>query len=833
MSDERDRRPVQGALFPLPSPPGGGRGEGKGSASAPESGEGAPPSGGVAAEGASASHRVASFPGAARPAVARAKEPAPPPPSREEILAGLDGEQGKAVLHERGPLLLVAGAGSGKTRAIVARIVRLVGDGVPPKRIVGITFTNRAAEEMRERVSKALSGGETPWLGTFHAFGALLLRRFGARAGISPNFLIYDQRDQLEVLRGVLQELNVDEKKFPANRFADLIERSKRGGVSVEEAALSAGWLFPGKAQDVADRYEKALAAAGAVDFNDLIRLPAKLFRERPDVLEAVRGEVRHLLVDEFQDVDAGQAEIARALALGADSFCAVGDEDQSIYGWRGGSAGPMLSFERDYPGAAVIHLSTNYRTRAAILDAASAVISRNSARREKAIVASREGGEAPRVRIFADADLEGAETAAAVAAEIRRGTDPSEVAVFYRVNAQSRPLEDALRRLDVPYVLRGALSFYDRAVVRDAVAYLKWYLHPDDLLSLRRLLKAPRRGVGEGTLRKVREETAASGEAVSRALARLPQLSRLFALRDHWLSLLPGWTVGEALSELLDRSGYLGWLSGEGRGEEGSEGERQEEMENVRELLAVAASFPGEGEEGVRAFLETVSLSSRDLKAEDGRAVRLMTLHNAKGLEFDSVFLVGLEEGLLPHSRSQEAEDDLEEERRLFYVGLTRARERAVLSFARRRFLFGSFRDTVPSRFLLEIPPHLVRWDEGVEARPRSGRTWVDEEGEGRRVSHFGRAAAGGRGGGAFPARRGTAAPARPFGGAAGQGATRGAAPGEGAGVPRKVRHPVFGEGKVEGYEGDGAERKLFVRFAAYGLKKILERAVRMEVLE
>lgn len=713
----------------------------------------------------------------------------------ETYLDGLDADQRRAVQHESGPLLVVAGAGSGKTRTIVARIVRLVLEGVPPPRIVGITFTNRAAEEMRERVAREFpKGTPLPWLGTFHAFGAILLRRHGARIGLPPGFVIYDARDQLDVVRQAVRDANLDEKKFPPSMFAGLIERSKRDGVAVAEAAAAAGYFFPDKAAAVGAAYDAALSAAGAVDFADLIRLPVRLFREVPQALSQVRAEVRHLLVDEFQDVDRGQAEIARLLSEGADSFCAVGDEDQSIYGWRGGSAAPMLSFEREYPGAAVLHLGTNYRTKAAILSAAAAVIGKNRLRRAKRIVPAREGGDAPPVLAHADGEGEAAAVALAAGDAIRGGVPPAEIAVFYRVNAQSRAIEDALRVADIPYVLRGALSFYDRASVRDAMAYLKWFLNPEDPVSLKRLLRAPRRGVGEAALSRAREAATLAGIPLSGALAKVPGLAPLFALRERWISALPAAAPGEALRSLLDETGFLGWLEEKARDPGEGRDSGRDDLENVRELIGLAGEFPSRGEEAARSFLEKVSLNPGEEGGESENAVRLMTLHNAKGLEFDVVFLVGLEEGLLPHSRSSDSEPELEEERRLFYVGLTRARERAILSFARRRLLFGSRREAVPSRFLQEIPPHLLR-------RERSD-------------------------GGTIGTRRPTAIPGDPpvFRVTASR-PTRTAL--------RRVRHPLFGEGKVEAEEGVGAERKIIARFPGYGVKKILVRAVKMELFE
>jgi DNA helicase-2/ATP-dependent DNA helicase PcrA len=729
----------------------------------------------------------------------------------DSIFTTLDADQRRAVLHDGGPLLLVAGAGSGKTRAIVARIVRLIRDGVPAHAILGITFTNRAAEEMRERVAGALSAGAAPsvgervarlfpgvgprpahlpWLGTFHAFGASLLRRHGSRIGLSTRFVIYDVRDQHDVLKQILKDLNIDEKKFPPSKFAWLIERSKRDGVSVEAAATAAGWRFVAMAGQVGAAYEAALKEAGAVDFTDLIRLPVTLLSAAPDLLASVRAEFRHFLVDEFQDVDAAQAELTELIALGADSFCAVGDEDQSIYGWRGASAEPMRSFERRYPGARVIHLSTNYRSRAAILSVAGALIARNRMRREKTILACREGGDPPAMTVYPDQEAEGREVAAAVSREIRAGTPPTGIAVFYRVNAQSRAIEDALRMLRIPYVLRGALSFYERAAVRDAVSYLKWFLHPGDAVSLKRLLKFPRRGVGDVTLNRAREAARREERPLAETLRRIPNLANVFSFRDLWLAELPQMSPAEALYALLKGAGYMDALEEAARtpGTERDGAGKEEDLENVGELLRVAEGFPGTGEEALGDFLEKMTLAAEETGSDEAEAVRLMTLHNAKGLEFDVVFLVGLEDGLLPHSRSLESPGELEEERRLFYVGLTRAREKAFLSLARRRNLFGSFRDTTPSRFLYDLPSSLVAWADGPPAGAlRIGRSEPRYEAE-------------------------VAAP---------------------AGIPRKVRHPVFGEGKVESVEGEGADRKIIARFPVYGLKKILVRAVAMEFFE
>jgi len=716
--------------------------------------------------------------------------------SLDHTFDGLDPEQRDAVSHEGGPLLLVAGAGSGKTRAIVSRIARLIRNGKGPEQIVGITFTNRAAEEMRERVAALLGAPPAgtrgnrpglPWLGTFHAFGAGLLRRFGRRIGLPSGFTIYDARDRLDLVRQILKQQNIDEKKFPAARFVAGIERAKReGDRGVPENRT--GDFFAEKAEGVRRAYEDALSSAGAVDFSDLIRLPLLLFREHPAVLERVRGEIRHLLVDEYQDVDAGQAELCRQIGRTAESLLAVGDEDQSIYGWRGGSAGPMLSFERDFPEGRVRFLRTNYRSRSAILEPAGALIRKNRSRREKEIVAARSGGDPPVVRSFDDSDEEAAAAAREIARRLRDGVRPSSIAVFYRVNAQSRPFEDALRRASLPYRLRGALSFYDRAVVRDALSHLRWFLNPDDPVAFARLVKAPRRGVGETTLSRARERARKAATSFAAELETIPRLADLLASRRRWERELPGRSAGEALREALACSGYLSWvegLAGTGAGKPAAE-EREDRREHLAELFRLADDTPGTGAEAVHAFLEQVSLAPNEEGEEERESVLLMTLHTAKGLEFDTVFLAGLEEGLLPHSRSLESEAGVEEERRLIYVGLTRAREKAFLSFARRRSLFGGFREQRPSRFLSEIPLPLLAWDAPLPGAkpPRLPSVSVR------------------------PAKREPEVPR-----------------------PRRVLHPLFGEGVVEEVEGSGDGTKITARFSGYGRKKILVRAVRMEI--
>ena len=422
-------------------------------------------------------------------------------------------------------------------------------------------------------------------------------------------------------------------------------------------------------------------------------------------------------------------------------------------------------------------------------------MIGRNRQRREKRILAARDGGEPPAIRIFEDADAEAEGVALAMAGEIRGGGSPSRISVFYRVNAQSRVVEDALRRQGIPYVLRGALSFYERASVRGAVAYLRWFLNPDDPVSLKRLLSIPRRGVGEVTLSRARAMAKSAGVPFSLELEKIPALAPLLSFRNEWWKELPGRRGGESLRSLLTGAGYLAWL-----GDRAAEGGGREDRDNVEELFLLADSVPATGEEALREFLERMSLEPPESGGNgSGKdAVHLMTLHNAKGLEFDVSFLIGLEEGILPHSRATSSEFDVEEERRLFYVGLTRAREKAYLSFARRRAIFGTFRDAVPSRFVSEIPPALLRWEGGAPP------------GEGAVRSAAGRPSRAGKGSASLRAK-----PREPV-------------------SPRsmRVRHPAFGEGSVESVEGEGDDRKITACFPGYGRKKILVRLGKMEFL-
>jgi len=461
-----------------------------------------------------------------------------------------------------------------------------------------------------------------------------------------------------------------------------------------------------------------------------------------------------------------------------------------------------MLTFERRYPGARVIHLSKNYRSRASILSVPGALIAKNQMRREKPITPLREGGEPPLILVHPDQDIEGSEIALEIFRQISAGVSPTSLAVFYRINAQSRAIEDALRKLRIPYVLRGALSFYERASVRDAISYLKWFLNPEDTVSLKRLLKFPRRGIGEGTLKKAREAAKREEVPLSKTLSRIPALSPLFDFRSLWLTELAQMTPAEALFSLLKGSGYVDALEAASTepGPDRDGAGKKEDLENIGELFRVAERSYGMGEEALHEFLEKVTLAAEESGGEESEAVRLMTLHNAKGLEFDVVFLAGLEDGLLPHSRSLESDAELEEERRLFYVGLTRAREKVFLSMVRRRNLFGIFRDTTPSRFLYDLPASLVRWEGTLAAVPappppqqRYGKLpsqWRNNEIRREEEKPSGREC-------------------------------------------RKVRHPVFGEGRIEAVEGTGEDRKIIARFPVYGLKKILVRAVAMEFFD
>ena len=714
------------------------------------------------------------------------------------LLAGLNDQQREAVLASEGPVLVLAGAGSGKTRVIAHRIAHLVRErGVPAQRILAVTFTNKAAGEMRARVEALLgAGGLESWLSTFHSLCVRILRRDGAAAGLPRDFLIYDQDDQLAVVREALRALDLSEKLNPPRRLLARISARKSSGR--DDASDAPDSLGSATLARVEERYRQALEAAHALDFDDLLLRCLALLRDDAGVREAYRRRFEYLLVDEYQDTNRVQYELIRQLCGEHGNVTVVGDEDQSIYSWRGAEIQNILDFERDFPGARVLRLEQNYRSSQAILDAASGLVAHNRRRKGKTLHAVRAGGELVRLHQAADEFEEAAWVVERVAA--LRGD--GQAAVLFRINAQSRLFEESLMRAGLPYVVVGGVGFYERKEVKDALAYLRLLVNPRDAVSLRRVLNVPPRGIGERSLRELEALAAARAVSLWDALGLLLDEARLPARASQPLQrfreLIEG-LRGEAaalpvkalLQRALELSGYAAALA------QDDSQESQDRLENLAELLSAAADHDARSAAtGLAGFLDGVSLLSDVDRTRGDAPVILLTLHSAKGLEFESVFLAGMEEGLVPHSRSLSSSEALEEERRLCYVGMTRAMQHLHLSWAQSRQVFGQRRLSQPSRFLEEIPRERVR------------------------VSGSGRAVAA-------PAMRSGQARSRPEAAAALSGL-----PGH---LPElrpgaRVRHPLFGVGTVLRSDGSGDDLKVTVSFTGIGAKRLVARYAGLE---
>ncbi len=634
----------------------------------------------------------------------------------------LNAEQQRAVEYRDGPLLVLAGAGSGKTRVLTTRVAHLVGaHGVWPERVLAVTFTNRAAGEMRRRVA-ALLGREPAglWIGTFHSLCARLLRREAHRLGFTPQYSIYDEDDRLALIKRLLERGGYPQRSFPPRHIQSLISAAKNRLVTAEEMGAAAEDRVTRVAAEVYHELDKALAAANAMDFDNLLLHPLTLFREHPDRLAFYQGRFDSVLVDEFQDTNRGQYLLVRHLAEQHRDVCVVGDDDQSIYSWRGADIRNMLDFRQDFPDAQLIRLEENYRSTQIILDAANGVIADNERRLGKTLFTSREGGQP--VVLVASADER--DEAEWVAREFRERVASEhfvygDMAVLYRTNAQSRAFEDAFRRATIPYRVVGAVSFYERREVKDLLAYLRLVANPADDEAFLRAVQVPRRGLGLGSLRTLQQTAAHWGKPL---LATAAVADRVQDLRPHakqgfqefseliesFSSLLPEASPAALLEEILTRIEYEAHLQAEGF-------EGIERMENVRELVAAAAEWseevdPEEAASLVEQFLQSTALTAPEgVTTGDAEGVTLMTVHTAKGLEWPVVLLAGMEDGLFPLSRALDTPDGLEEERRLAYVAVTRAQDQVYATWARARRRGGQLMPGAPSRFLDALPPELV----------------------------------------------------------------------------------------------------------------------------
>jgi DNA helicase-2/ATP-dependent DNA helicase PcrA len=757
------------------------------------------------------------------------------------FLDALNTEQRDAVLHVKGPLLILAGAGSGKTRVITSRIAYLVGDGhAEPNEVLAVTFTNKAAEEMRGRV-EALLGSDCRgmWVSTFHALCARLLRREAPAIGLSRDFVIYDSSDQLAVIKQALKDLHIDDGFVQPRAALSRISHAKNRMESPEQMAAAASWnRRDEQIAQVYSYYLKALADSTALDFDDLLLRTVHLFEESERVRTKYAQQFKFVMVDEYQDTNRPQYLLIRRLAEAHRNLCVVGDPDQSIYKWRGADLRNILDFEHDFPEATIVKLERNYRSTQVILDAATAVIGQNRNRKDKRLWTDRQGGA--RIAYYRGGDeLDEADFITRTARAGLADDVDATVAVLYRTNAQSRTIEDALMREGLSYKIVGGVRFYERKEIKDALAYMRLVINPHDDVSLRRVINTPARGIGRGVMDAVEGFAPASEVAIDdlpllsaglqpapavtsmwsrvvRGLEERAFMPRAAASLSAFRDLIVGLTeiarqdpASIAIGKMLDRSGYLQELR-EDRTEDS-----EARIENLAELVSAAREYESrEPEPSLGGFVDRLSLLSdvdEEEGAEDAR-IWMMTLHSAKGLEFPTVILAGLEEGLFPHSRSSEDDEELEEERRLCYVGMTRARHRLVLTGAARRRVFGEYQASEPSRFIDEIPPLLL--ERRTPAASQSGGYQGSFPHYEFRTNPYGRG------------RRGRSREEEPVYAYEDENQATGMALRPGM----RVRHPQFGVGSVVSVEALDDDTKLVVRFAAVGQKTLRAKYARLE---
>ncbi len=724
-------------------------------------------------------------------------------------LEQLNEKQRAAVLATEGPVLVLAGAGTGKTRVITYRAAHLVKMGVNPRSILCVTFTNKAAEQMKQRITdllraRGLDASEI-WISTFHSFSARLLRREAARIGLPRDYTIYDDDAQIRAVKLALAELQLDDGEYTPRSFRERISHAKNHGITPGQMAGEAYDAASRAAASVFETYERLLRRAGAVDFDDLLLFATRVLREHPEARAEWNQRLRYIQVDEFQDTNAAQEELVRLLAGTDKNICVVGDEDQSIYGWRGARAGNMKRFIEDFPGTQVIRLEKNYRSTQTILDAAAGVVSHNASRLGKTLEAVQSGGQNVRFFEAQDASAEAEFITGEISSFVRNEPD-AHVAVLYRTTAQSRALEESLRRVGTRYRVVGGFSFYERAEVRDALAYVRLLFHPEDDVALLRVLNTPPRGIGKTTVETLQNASKTQGASIWDAIQTVaqPGVTRSGAALRGFRYLIETMQTeirdsepAEMLRQVLERTGYLEWV------EQQDKLEHTSRIENLTELVNAMAEATEAGQT-LQDVLDQAALVSAADDYEEDVNVTLMTLHSAKGLEFDTVYLAGLEEGLLPHSRSIGSNDDVEEERRLCYVGMTRAKKSLTLSRALYRRNYGEerLRSSAPSRFLREIPGELIETVAGSLA----------EAGETRRYEPDPEY---------YRSRPKTAYRGRSIGGrAAGSGRSKSHPL-----IGTRVKHSVFGMGTIISVEEEDDDRMLTVSFMDHGTKKLKER--------
>jgi len=755
--------------------------------------------------------------------------------TREKILAGLNPQQQEAVLTTEGPVLILAGAGSGKTKVLTQRIAYLIGEKqVAPWSILAITFTNKAAREMQNRVASIVGqGAEDIWISTFHSLCVRILRRDIDRLGITRSFTILDAGDQLSVVKQCMKDLNLDTKKFEPRGVLSAISGAKNELLDPKAYAGRVGDPFSKVVAQVYESYQKKLRSNQSLDFDDLIMTTVRLFKEVPEVLEYYQKKFRYIHVDEYQDTNRAQYMLISMLADRYRNVCCVGDADQSIYKWRGADISIILNFEKDYPEAKIIKLEQNYRSTKTILQAANKVIAHNVTRKEKNLWTENPDGE--KITCF-QGESEHDEAyfiVQTIKQKLPQFKRYDNFAVLYRTNAQSRVIEEVMIKSNIPYTIVGGTKFYDRKEIKDILAYLRLISNPDDDLSLARIINVPKRNIGDTTVEKLQSYAAAHGLSLFGAIQEVSYIglparttnaiAAFHEMITNLMQMTDYLTVTELVEEVLKRTGYREALKEE------KTLEATARLENIEELLSVTQEFERKSEDkSLLAFLTDLALvADIDTLSEDGEPeevsaegqVILMTLHSAKGLEFPVVFLAGMEEGIFPHSRALFDDSEMEEERRLAYVGITRAEEKLYLTGARMRTLFGRTNSNPPSRFLQEIPAELLEGSPVIQNGFARSGVFGQREGESRM---FG--AARQTGTSAFgTARSATVQPAKLAG------------HGGGAGIDwkvgEKVKHGKWGIGTVVSVKGSGDDTELDIAFPSpTGIKKLLAKFAPIE---
>lgn len=644
--------------------------------------------------------------------------------SKSEILEGLNEKQKEAVLQTEGPVLIVAGAGSGKTKTLTHRVAYLIATGVKPEKILAVTFTNKAAEEMRERVKKILNKEvleyDKPFVGTFHRLGVKILREIFKLIGRTKNFVIFDQEDSHNLIKKCLEELELPKEQFNPGAVAEEISRAKSELIGAKEYGEKTASFFQEKVAKVYDLYEVKLLKANAFDFDDLIKIPVDLLRNNPETLSSYQGRWSHILVDEYQDTNTSQYILIKILSEKSRNLCVVGDEDQSIYSWRQADFRNFLNFDKDWPDAKIIVLEESYRLTKNILAASQEMIGNNQWRRKKVFITNNLEGS-PVFLVHSQDEIEEAEFVVAMILKLMADNNyqPKDFAVLYRINAQSRILEEALLKARLPYQIFAGVKFYERKEIKDLIAYLRLLINPSDLTSLERVVNVPNRGIGERKMEKI--FNGFDAKQVWANLKKISEAENFLKILEEGKKLVSEQPVAAVLRFIIDATNYKKYL--------GAATEKEKDRwQNVLEFIRVADDFDALNQGKMAEFLEQVSLYQEgDERKNRTNAVQLMTLHSAKGLEFNIVFIVGCEEGLLPHNQAQFSEEEMEEERRLAYVGMTRAKKEVYLVYSFKRRLFGNLSVNPPSRFLSEIPSNLIEEIELIDDNRPEGKVDPD----------------------------------------------------------------------------------------------------------